>query len=95
MWYVVTKLDIVYYTMWEVVYCYEIGNRILYDVESRMLLRSWKSYVVRCGKSYVVAKLEIVCCAMWEVVCCYKVGNRMLHDVGSHMMLLYWKSYFA
>jgi len=78
--YDITKMEIVCWTMWDVVYCYEIGNRMLYHVGSRMLLlnwklylvrcemsffvTNWKSYVVQCGKSYVVIKLEIVGCTM-------------------------------
>ena len=79
--------------MWEVVCCYEIGNRMLYNLGCGMLLRNWKPYVVRCGKSYVVTKLEIVCCTMWEIVCCYEIENRMLYDVGCDMLLRNWKSY--
>ena len=75
--YVVAKLKIVCFMMWDVAGCYKVGNRMLYDVGSCMLLRNWKSYVVRCGKSYVVrcgksydvAILEIIFCMMLEVVC--------------------------
>ena len=59
--YVVTKLEIVCRTMWEVVCFYDIGNGMLYNAGSCMLLRNWKSYIIRDGKSYVVTKLEIVC----------------------------------
>ena len=75
--------------MWEVVCFYDIGNRMLNNGVSRMLLRYWKSYVVPCGKSYVVTKLEIVCCTMWEVVCFYDIGNRMLNNGESRTGCLY------
>ena len=79
--YVVTKLKIVCWTMWEVVCFYDIGNRMwevvclddignrmLSDVGSHMLLRCWKLYVKPCGKSYIFTMLEVICCTMWEVV---------------------------
>ena len=67
---------------------------MLYNVGSRMLLTSWKSYVVRCGKSnvvlcgksYIVTKLEIVYRTMWEVVCYYEIENGMMYDVGCGML---------
>ena len=45
MWHVVTKLEIVCCTMWEVV----------------KFLLCLKSFVVPCGKWYIFAILEIVC----------------------------------
>ena len=77
--------------MWEVVRCYEIGNRMLNHVGSRILLRSWKSYVARCGMCYFVTKLKIVCCTMWDVVCCYEIEDRMLDDVGCGMLLRFFQ----
>jgi len=104
-WYVVMLLSLVCYTSWYVVWIgmlyelvcctswYDIGDRMLYNVGCRMLLRNLKSYVVWCGMSYVVMKLEIECCTMWDVVFCYEIGNHMLYHVGSRLLSRNWKSY--
>ena len=63
--YVVTKLEIVCRTMWEVVCFYDIGNRLLNNGESH----------TRC--LYVVTNFEIVCRTMWEVACFHDIGNTM------------------
>ena len=79
--YVVTILEMVCCTAWEVVCFYDIGNCMLNNGESRT------------GCLYVITKLEIVFCTMWEVVCFYDIENRMLNNGVSRMLLRYWKSY--
>ena len=65
---VFTMFEIICCTMWEVVCFCDIGNRLLNNGVSGMLLRNWKLYVVPCGKSYVFTILEIVCWTMVKVI---------------------------
>ena len=89
MWHVVTKLEIVCCTMWEivcctmweVVWCCYIGNHILHDVGSCMMLLYWKSYVVQCGKSYVVVKTKLLL-RFWHKVVIWESVKKWQFCIG-------------
>ena len=62
---VVMKLEIICCTMWEIVRCYDIRNRMLYDVGRCMLFRMCH---VGCGMLLQSCKSYAVPRGMWNVV---------------------------